>query len=555
MPSATSRPSSAFTGPERLTLVVLCAAVFVINVSTTIVNITLPRLTSDLGASTEDLLWIVDAFNLAFAALVLAGGSLSDRYGRRRALVAGLALFAVASFGGATAGSPDALIAWRALAGVGAAVIFPVTLSILSNVFTDRTRRAKAIGIWGAATGLAIAAGPIIGGFLVEHVSWNSTLVFPGAVAVLALLGTLWRIPESRDPATPPPDVGGILLSTLGLGILVYSLIEAPTYGWTSGSTLGGLGVAALTLLAFTMWEQAREHPMLDVRIFTNLRFTAASVSITFAFFAMFGFIFLITQYFQFVKGYAPFGSGLRILPFALCVGITSIVGARLAVAFGTKLVVAGGLVLLAAGFAWTSTAAADTGYLEIALQMVLMGSGLGMTSAPATEAIMGVVPAAKAGIGSAVNDATRELGGTLGVAVIGSVSLSLYRDGVAGPGVPASVLEPARESIGSALAAAGELARSGDPAGAGALVRAAQGGFLDGLQAGCLTAAGVVLVGAVLVLLWLPAHPGRDEGDGAPDGLSGPPDGGTAERRAAPDAGVADPGADLPGCPKPVAT
>ncbi|WP_157260546.1 MFS transporter [Patulibacter minatonensis] len=483
--TATTSPTG-FTGRERVALAILCAAVFVINVSTTIVNITLPRLTEDLGASTEDLLWIVDAFNLVFAALVLAGGSLSDRYGRKRALVVGLALFAVASFGGATAGSPDALIAWRAAAGVGAALIFPVTLSILSNLFTDRRRRAKAIGIWGATTGLAIAAGPVVGGFLVEHVSWNSTLVFPGAVAVLALLGTVWRIPESRDPATPPPDVGGIALSTLGLGLLVYTLIEAPAHGWTSTATLGGLAGAVLVLVVFTLWERAHEHPMLDVRIFTNLRFTAASASITFAFFAMFGFIFLVTQYFQFVKDYGPFESGLRILPFALCVGITSIVGSRLAVAVGTKLVVAGGLGLLAAGFAWTSTASGTTDYLVIAGQMVLMGSGLGLTSAPATEAIMGVVPAEKAGVGSAVNDATRELGGTLGVAVIGSVSLSLYREAFEGDRLPAAVLEPARESIGSALGAAARLAASGDGGPASALVVRARGGYLDGLQAGC---------------------------------------------------------------------
>lgn len=517
MPAGTSAPSTRFTGPERLALVVLCAAVFVINVSTTIVNITLPRLTQELGASTEDLLWIVDAFNLVFAALVLAGGSLSDRYGRKRALVLGLALFAIASFGGATATSPDALIAWRAVAGIGAAVIFPVTLSILTNIFTDRRRRAKAIGIWGATTGLAIAAGPVVGGFLVEHVSWNSTLVFPGTVAVLALLGTLWRVPESRDPATPPPDVGGILLSILGLGLLVYSLIEAPGHGWTSAATLGGLGAAAVVLLVFTLWERAQEHPMLDVRIFTNLRFTAASASITFAFFAMFGFIFLVTQYFQFVKDYGAFESGLRILPFATCVGIASIVGSRVALALGTKLVVAGGLMLLAVGFAWTSTVSGSTDYAVIAGQMVLMGTGLGLTSAPATEAIMGVVPPEKAGVGSAVNDATRELGGTLGVAVIGSVSLSLYREAYADERLPASVLETARESIGSALTAAGRIAAGGDGQTASALVSTARQGYLDGLQAGCLVASGVVLLGAVLVLLWLPAHPGTAAHEGDP--------------------------------------
>ena len=518
----TAPPSSTFSGRERLILAIVCLAVLVINLSTTIVNITLPRLTEDLGATTTDLLWIVDAFNLAFAALVLAGGTLSDRFGRRRLLVLGLALFAVASFGGATAGSPGQLVAWRALAGVGAAVIFPVTLSIISDVFADRTRRAKAIGLWGASAGLAIALGPVVGGFLVQHVSWNSTLLFPGAVAVLALLGTLLRIPESRDPATPPLDLGGIALSTAGLGLLVYAVIEAPGRGWVSAATLGVVGAAAATLVAFVLWERRQETPMLDVAIFANLRFTAAALSITFAFFALFGFIFLVTQYFQFVKAYEPFSAGVRLLPFAVCTAVLSIAGSRVAVVAGTKLVVAGGLLMFAAGFAWTSTVDADTAYVTMALQMVLMGSGLGLTSAPATEAIMGVVPAAKAGIGSAVNDATRELGGTLGVAVVGSVALSLYRDAFSGSSLPGSVLGPARESIGAAVGAAGRLAQGGDPRAATALADTARGGFLDGLQAGCLVAAGVSVLGALLVLLWLPAHPGTAD-DAAREGAAVP--------------------------------
>ncbi|MDO9407728.1 MFS transporter [Patulibacter sp.] len=514
--SSAAPPSSAFTGRERVILLVVCAAVLVINLSTTIVNITLPRLTEDLGATTTDLLWIVDAFNLAFAALVLAAGTLADRFGRRRLLVLGLTLFAFASFGGATAGSPGQLIAWRAVAGVGAAVIFPVTLSIISDVFSDRVRRAKAIGLWGAAAGLAIALGPVVGGFLVQHVSWNSTLIFPGAVAVLALVGAILRIPESRDPATPPLDFGGIALSIAGLGLLVYAIIEAPEHGWGSVTTLGLLAGALLVLLVFVVLERRVEHPMLDVGIFKNLRFTAAALSITFAFFALFGFIFLITQYFQFVKGYEPFSAGVRLLPFATCTAILSIAGSRIAVLFGTKLVVAGGLLMFAVGFAWTSTVDADTAYLTMALQMVLMGSGLGLTSAPATEAIMGVVPTAKAGVGSAVNDATRELGGTLGVAVVGSVALSLYRDAFSGSSLPGPVLETARESIGAAMLTAGGIARDGDAGAAATLASTAQSGFLDGLQAGCLVAAGVSLVGAILVLLWLPAHPGVAEDDAA---------------------------------------
>ncbi len=361
----------------------------------------------------------------------------------------------------------------------------------------------------GASAGLAIALGPVVGGFLVQHVSWNSTLLFPGAVALLALVGALLRIPESRDPETPPLDYGGIALSTVGLGLLVYGVIEAPERGWASAATVGALVTALVVLLVFVVWERRRAFPMLDVSVFKNLRFTAAALSITFAFFALFGFIFLITQYFQFVKGYEPFSAGIRLLPFAVCTAALSILGSRAAVVAGTKLVVAGGLLMFAAGFAWTSTVDADTAYATMAFQMVLMGSGLGLTSAPATEAIMGVVPAAKAGMGSAINDATRELGGTLGVAVVGSVALSLYRDAFDGASLPGPVLETARESIGAAVLTADGLARGGDAAAGAALASAAQSGFLDGLQAGCLVAAGVSAVGAVLVLLWLPAHPG----------------------------------------------
>jgi EmrB/QacA subfamily drug resistance transporter len=482
-------------------LAVLCLAVITINVATTITNIALPTLVDELDASTTDLLWIVDAFNLAFAALVLAAGSLSDRFGRKEALLGGLALYVVASLAGAFATTSGQLIATRAVAGVAAAVIFPTTLSIIANVFADRAERARAIGLWGASTGLAVAVGPIVGGALLETWWWGATLLFCAGLGTLALVLTLRLVPTSRDPSTPPLDVRGLVLSTMALGLLIHTIIQAPERGWGSATTLAAFAVTAVLLAVFVAVERRVRIPMLDVRLFTNLRFTAASAAVTFAFFALFGFIFLITQYFQFVKDYGPLEAGLRQLPVALSVAATSVTGAVLAVRVGTKAVVTGGLLLLTAAYAWISTGSAETSYLEIAGQMVLLGSGMGLTSAPATEAIMGVVPAAKAGIGSAVNDATRELGGTLGVAVIGSVALSLYRDAIDGAGLPAPVTEQAQESVGAAYAIAG---RTGD----GALVQTAQQGFLDGLQAGCLVAAGVALVGALLVAMWLPSHP-----------------------------------------------
>ncbi|GGF20530.1 MFS transporter [Williamsia phyllosphaerae] len=496
-------------------LVSLCAAVFVVNISTTIVNIALPSLVTELGASTRDLLWIVDAFNLAFAALVLAAGSLSDRFGRRRFLLMGLAVSLIASIAGAWSSNPDVLIAWRALAGVAAAVVYPVTLSILTNVFTERSERVKAIGIWGAATGISVAVGPVVGGALLESFWWGSILLFVGAAAAVTLVVAFRFIPDSRDPSTPPLDLIGLGLSTLALGLLVYTIIEAPDRGWSSTATIIGFIAAAALLTLFVLQEIRATHPMLDVRLFANLRFTAASGAVTAAFFALFGFIFLVTQYFQSVRDYGALETGIRMLPVAGSIAVASLVGPRLAVRVGSKLIVALGLVSLSLAFGWAATVGSETSYLVIAGQMIFLGVGIGLTSAPATEAIMGVVPPDKAGMGSAVNDATRELGGTLGVAVIGSVALSVYRDHLdATAGLPERLVDPARDSVGAALeasrVAASQFGEVGARAGA-QLAEIARSGFVDGFATGCIVAGAVTAVAAVLTLIYLPAHPGTD--------------------------------------------
>jgi len=496
-------------------LAVICLATFTINVATMLVNVALPSLTRELDASTRDLLWIVDAFNLVFAAMVLAAGSLSDRYGRKGALVTGLAIYLAGSLVGAWSDSAGELVIWRAVAGLGAAVVFPTTLSIIANVFGDRGERAAAIGLWGAATGVAIAVGPIVGGALLESYWWGSAFVFCAVLAAISLAFTVWIVPTSRDPSVPPLDIRGLVLSTVALGVLVYTIIEAPERGWGSAATLGGFATAGMVGALFVMAEQRTAHPMLDVQLFANLRFSAASGAVTFSFFALFGFIFLITQYFQFVLGYGVLEAGLRQIPVALAVAASSIVGTKLAVRLGTKAVVTGGLLMLGGGYLWIATVAADTEYLTIALQMIVVGTGMGLTSAPATEAIMGVVPAAKAGIGSAVNDATRELGGTLGVAVIGSLALSLYRDGVAELPAPRPVRDLAADSLGAAQAAAQQI---GDPA----LLAGAQSAFLDGLTIGCFVAAAVALTGALVTARYLPAHPTTGGVEGLADATAG---------------------------------
>jgi EmrB/QacA subfamily drug resistance transporter len=496
---------------KPLILTALLLAAFMINLDTTIVNVALPTLVRELHASTVQLEWIVDAYNLLFAALVLAAGNLGDRVGRKGVLLAGLVLFGASSFAGGLGNSPGELIAARAVMGIGAALIFPATLSLLTNVFTERRERARAIGLWGASTGVGIAVGPIIGGWLLEHFSWPSVFFalvpFAAAAAVLVALA----VPTSRDPEAPPADRPGLVLSTAAMAVLIYTIIEAPNRGWEAGLSIAGFIAAAVLLVAFVAWERRVREPMLDINLFRNLRFSAASGAVTITFFSLMGFIFVITLYFQFLKGYGPLSTGVRLLPVATLTGITSVLGTRLAVQSGTKLVVSGGMVCLATGLAWASTASTSTSYPIIAAQMVFIGSGIGLTSAPATESIMGAVSAAKAGVGSAVNDATRITGATLGVAVIGSIYASIYASRLADalPGqVPGAVADGAQRSVGTAFGIAANLDAAGRPALAQGLHEAASNAFLDGFQTSVLVAVAVTLVGAVAAAILIPNQP-----------------------------------------------
>jgi EmrB/QacA subfamily drug resistance transporter len=520
---STSRPEQTTIERKPLVLGALLLAAFVITLDTTIVNVALPSLVRQLHASNSQLQWVVDAFNLTFAAAVLAMGSLSDRLGRKGMLLAGLAVFGLASLGGGLIDDPGHLIGARAVMGIGAAMVFPSTLSLLTNVFTERGERALAIGLWGAITGAAIALGPIVGGWLLEAFDWRS--IFFAMTPIAALAGALvaGSVPTSRDPRAPRIDRAGFALSTATVALLVYTIIETPAHGWASTRTLGGFGLTALLAIAFVGWERRTEHPMVEVDLFRNPRFTAASAAVAISFFALSGFIFLVTQYFQFLKGYHPLSTGVRLLPVAGCVAIASILGARLAVKVGTKLVVAAGLLLMAGFYLWVATTSITTGYGTIAAQMVVLGTGMGLTSAPATDAIMGVVPQAKAGVGSAVNDATRLLGGTLGVAVIGSVYASLYAGRLTSAlpdGLPTAVARSAHESVGAALTAAAGLDHLGHPALGAAVNEAASAAFLHGFHAGDLVAAAVAAAGALMAVLLLPAHPIA----GADDVLEPPP-------------------------------
>ena len=493
-------------------LAALLLASFAINLDTTLVNVALPSLVRELHATTNQLQWVVDAYNLVFAALLLTFGSLSDRLGRKGMLLAGLAVFGTASVVGGVTTSPAQLIAARAVMGLGAAMTFPATLSLISNIFTGRTERARAIGLWGASAGVAIALGPIVGGWLLEHFSWESIFFAMGPVAAAGALLVTASVPTSKDPDAAAVDFPGLLLSTGFMALLVFTIIEAPDYGWASARSIAGFAVSAVALAVFIAWERRTANPMLDVRLFSNMRFSAASGAVTVAFFTLFGFIFLMTQYFQFIRGYGPLSTGVHLLPVALSVGVGSVAGTQLAVRAGTKLVVTAGLIAMAAFYGWVAVVTtASIGYGIIAIQMVLYGLGMGLTSAPATESIMGAVSRHQAGVGSAVNDSTRLLGGTLGVAVIGSVYASLYSSRLTAripAGLPSQISAIAHQSVGAALAVSGQVAAVGHAAVGQAIRSASTNAFLHGLSIGCLVAGLVAAAGAVLAVLFLPAQP-----------------------------------------------
>jgi EmrB/QacA subfamily drug resistance transporter len=495
-----------------LILISLLLTAFAINLDTTIVNVALPTLVRELHATNSQLQWIVDAYNLVFAALLLVAGSLSDRLGRKGMLLAGLGLFGLSSAAGGFAANSGQLIAARCFMGLGAAMVFPSTLSLISNVFTERSERARAIGLWGATAGVAIALGPIVGGWLLGRFSWASIFFALAPVAAIGAALVARYVPSSRDPEVRPLDRAGFALSTSAMGVIVYTIIEAPGYGWSSTRSIVGFVLGLGLLAAFIAWERRTNDPMLDVGLFRNPRFAAACAAVTVSFFTLLGFIFVMTQYFQFIKRYDPLSAGIHLLPVAASVGVSSVLGTKLAVRFGTKLVVTAGLLMVTAFYLWVAAVVAPTtGYATIAIQMVLYGTGMGLTSAPATEAIMGVVPREKAGVGSAVNDTTRLLGGTLGVAVIGSVYASIYTSHLGSSlprRLPPAVGALAHSSVGAALGVAEHLARAGQAALGGAVGHAASGAFIKGLSGGCVVAAIVAAGGAIAAAALLPAQP-----------------------------------------------
>lgn len=481
------------TTPYRrsvLPVIVIALAAVVSAISS--LNLAAPSIARDLGADATQISWIVDAYALSFAALLLLSGAIGDRYGRRRALVAGLVIFICASISALFVTTPGQLIAVQAILGAGAALVMPATLSTITSTFPPE-RRVRAVGTWAGVSGASAILGLLAAGLLLQEWSWRSIFVFNLAMGLIALIGTVRFIPESADPDAPRLDLVGALLSVAGLAILVYSIIEAPTNGWTSAATLVGIGLGVVVLLGFLAWELRTNDPLLDPRLFRLRGFSAGTLSITAQFFGFFGFVFLMVQYLQFVLGYSALTTALAIVPLAvLMMPAARILAPAAAVRVGTGTTIAAGLVLIAAGFAVLAQLDPSSNYWLVLGGLLPLGLGMGLAMTPATNAITASLPTAKQGVASAMNDLSRELGAALGIAVLGSILTSTYRDNLSLPGVPGPAAEQARSSIAVAM-------HMGRP-----IATQAQSAFTDGMSSGLWWGAGVAIVAAVAAFVAL---------------------------------------------------
>ena len=475
---------------------VVCLALGAVAAAMASLNVALPDLARSTGATQTQLEWIIDAYSLIFAALLLPAGALGDRYGRRRALIAGLLIFGGASAVAMTASSANELIVLRGLIGLGAALVMPATLSTITSTFPP-AERTRAVSVWAAVAGGSALLGLLCTGALLEAFSWRSAFAVNLILAAVAIAGTLRFVPESSHPDAPAVDKGGALLAMAGLVALVYSIIQAPEAGWLTVRTLAGIGGGLGVLTVFAWWELRTPNPMLDPRLFRDRHLSAGSLSIFIQFFAFFGFTFVALQYLQGVRGYSPLVAALAVLPLAASMMPTARVTPRLTARFGAREVCVTGLVLIAAGLAVISRVGTGSPYWLMLAGLIPLGVGMGAAMTPATGAITEALPASRQGVGSALNDLSREVGGALGIAVIGTTVTTVYRSNLHLAGIPAGLAGKARGSFALALHAGGPVRVSASSA------------FTDGIHSGLLYAAGAALLAAVIVAVLLSG--GRD--------------------------------------------
>ncbi|MEU4820966.1 MFS transporter [Actinomadura sp. NPDC023710] len=467
-------------------------------------NTAVPSIARDTHAGLTELSWIIDAYALVFAALLLLGGAIGDRYGRRRALAAGLVVFGAGSAAAALGGDPNWLIAMRGVLGVGAALVMPATLSTITSTF-PAAQRTRAVGAWAGVAGASAIFGLLVSGTLLEFWSWRSVFWMNVVLAVVALVATLAFVPESAEPDAPRLDLTGALITVAGLGAAVYSIIEAPTHGWASARTLLGIAAALVVLAGFVAWELKRPNPLLDPRLFRLRAFSAGSLTITLQFFAFFGFVFIILQYLQLVKGDSALVGALSLVPMALAMMPSArVVAPKLAARLGPRRVITAGLLLVGVGMLVFSLLDEDSTYWLLLAGLIPFGAGMGLAMTPSTASITDALPAEKQGVGSAMNDLARELGGALGIAVLGSLLQSVYRANLDLGNLPDPAAEQARTSVAVAVRLGPQAADH------------ARAAFSDGLQSAFLTASIALAVTAVAVAILYRA-PRREAAESVP--------------------------------------
>jgi EmrB/QacA subfamily drug resistance transporter len=486
-PGVTSPRASSPRASNTTVTVVVCIALGAVAAAMASLNVAIPGLVRSTHASQTQLEWIIDAYLLVFSVLLLPAGALGDRYGRRRALFAGLVIFGAASAVAMMISSASALIVLRGLIGAGAALVMPATLSTITGTFPP-AERTRAVGVWAGVAGGSAVLGLLCTGILLEWFSWRAAFAVNVVLAAVAIAGTVRFVPESSQPDAPPVDKGGTLLATVGLVALVFSIIEAPDAGWLSGRTLGGMAAGLAALAGFVLFELRQRHPLLDPRLFSNRKLAAGSLSILIQFFAFFGFTFVSLQYLQGVRGYSPLIAALAVLPLTAAMMPTSRVTATAVSRFGARAVCVTGLLLVAAGLAVISRVGTGTPYWLMLAGLVPLGIGMGAAMTPATSAITEALPQAQQGVGSALNDLSREVGGALGTAVLGSIVTAVYRSSLQLPGVPAPLAHQAQQSFAIAIHAGGPV---------GTHARTA---FVDGIHTGLLYAAGAAVIAAISV-------------------------------------------------------
>jgi EmrB/QacA subfamily drug resistance transporter len=487
------------------TLAVLCVTLLLISLDNTVLNVALPTVMHSLNASPSQLQWMVDAYAVVFAGLLLSLGALGDRVGRKWVFMAGLATFGGGSAFAAWSTSPDILTVARATMGIGAAALMPCTLSILTNVFTTERDRVRAIGIWSGTTGIGVALGPILGGILLSHFWWGSVFLVNVPIAAIGIVASMWLVPNSKSPHSARPDALGAVLSILGLGLLLWGIIEAPGRGWNSVPIVGSLIGALVVISIFVVWERRIDHPMLPLRFFARRRYSVAISALALVLFALLGMFFLMTQYLQFDLGYSPLQAGVRIIPVAAALLIVAPISVLVARSVGTKYVVTAGLALVAIGFGLLSRTTVAGTYADSLAPFVIVGIGVALVLAPCTESVMGSLPRDQAGVGSATNDSAMQVGGALGVGVLGTVLNLRYHHLMAPVVARAHVSIAVQKLIDSSLGAALAVARRAPTNLGDQLAALARRSFVSGMDEALVIATAVVVVAALVIAISLP--------------------------------------------------